>query len=227
MITIGLFLCSYRLLFLLLFIGWTMAFKAVSGVNKNVYSTYTSDQTSSEKVFAALEVTNRHFNHYKNRIVLKWQDIGPTEVLHILFYFCCNIAFINLPVKCSITCMTDREPSQGLRSSWSLLVGYERICGSVRESEWPGASEYQARQTFDGEGKGGNSREYLHPRASFAISLAFIPPCPLQGIDDMSSAFVMPEIAYNDPALNQNDSLQRNIIHGQQLINNIISFAFC
>ena len=135
MIKIGLFLCSYRLLFLLLFIGWTMAFKAVSGVNKNVYSTYTSDQTYSEKVFAALEVTNRHFNHYKNRIVLKWQDIGPTEVLHILFYFCCNIAFIILPVKCSIICMTDREPSQGLRSSCSLLVGYERICGSVRESE--------------------------------------------------------------------------------------------
>ena len=69
-----------------------MAFKAVSGVNKNVYSTYTSDQTSSEKVFAALEVTNRHFNHYKNRIVLKWQDIGPTEVLYIIFYFCCHIA---------------------------------------------------------------------------------------------------------------------------------------
>ena len=87
-----------------------MAFKAVSGVKKNVYSTYTSDQTSSEKVFAALEVTNRHFNHYKNRIVLKWQDIGPTEVLYILFYFCCHIAFINLPVKCSIcsNCMTDR-----------------------------------------------------------------------------------------------------------------------
>lgn len=89
-------------------IGWTMAFKAVSGVNKNVYSTYTSDQTYSEKVFAALEVTNRHFNHYKNRIVLKWQDIGPSEVLYIIFYFCCHIAWINLPVKCSITCMTDR-----------------------------------------------------------------------------------------------------------------------
>ena len=57
-----------------------MAFKVVSGVNKNVYSTYTSDQTYSEKVFAALEVTNRQFNHYTNRIVLKWQDIGPTEV---------------------------------------------------------------------------------------------------------------------------------------------------
>ncbi|KAM7430353.1 Saccharopine dehydrogenase [Porites harrisoni] len=65
--------------------GWTMAFKAVSGVNKNVYSTYTSDQTSSEKVFAALEVTNRHFNHYKNRIVLKWQDSGPTEARVVLY----------------------------------------------------------------------------------------------------------------------------------------------
>ena len=63
-----------------------MAFKAVSGVNTNVYSTYTSDQTYSEKVFAALEVTNRHFNHYKNRIVLKWQDIGPTEVYYILYF---------------------------------------------------------------------------------------------------------------------------------------------
>ena len=98
-----------------------MAFKAVSGVNKNVYSTYTSDQTSSEKVFAALEVTNRHFNHYKNRIVLKWQDIGPTEVLYILFYFCCNIAFINLPVKCSIcsTCMTDRVSETPAGCSWA------------------------------------------------------------------------------------------------------------
>ena len=67
-----------------------MAFKAVSGVNKNVYSTYTSDQTSSEKVFAALEVTNRHFNHYKSRIVLKWQNIGPLEVIfnYIVVYLC-------------------------------------------------------------------------------------------------------------------------------------------
>ena len=186
-----------------------MAFKAVSGVNKNVYSTYTSDQTSSEKVFAALEVTNRHFNHYKNRIVLKWQDIGPTEVLYIIFYFCCHIVWINLPVKCSITCITDRVASQGLSSSCRLLVGHERVCGSVRESEWPGASEYQARQTFDGEGKGGNSHEYLLPLASFAFSLAFILPCPLLGSYAMSSTFVKPEIAYNDPVLNENELLQR------------------
>ena len=98
-----------------------MAFKAVSGVNKNVYSTYTSDQTSSEKVFAALEVTNRHFNHYKNRIVLKWQDIGPTEVLYISLYFRCHIAFINLPAKCPIcsTCMTDQVSQAPAGCSWA------------------------------------------------------------------------------------------------------------
>ena len=164
-----------------------MAFKAVSGVNKNVYSTYTSDQTSSEKVFAALEVTNRHFNHYKNRIVLKWQDIGPTEVLYIIFYFCCHIAWINLPVKCSITCITDRVASQGLSSSYRLLVGHERVCGNVREREWPGASEYQAKQTFDGEAKGGNSRDtFFHLRPSrsraplFSLALCrVVMPCLL------------------------------------------------
>ena len=61
-----------------------MVFKAVSGVDKNVYSTYTSGQTSSEKVFAALEVTNRHFADYKNRIVLKWKDFGASEVLSLI-----------------------------------------------------------------------------------------------------------------------------------------------
>lgn len=64
-------------------------------------------------------------------------------------------------------------------------------------------SEYQAKQTFDGEGKGGNSREYLLLRASLAFSRAFIPPCPLQGSYAMSSTFVMPEIAYNDPVLDK------------------------
>ena len=61
-----------------------MVFKAVSGVDKNAYSTYTSGQTSSEKVFAALEVTNRHFDHYKNRIVLKWKNFGTSEVVLLI-----------------------------------------------------------------------------------------------------------------------------------------------
>ena len=115
----------------------------------------------------------------------------------------------------------------GVTGSCRLLVGYKRMRGSVRESERPGASENQARQTFDGEEKGGYSREYLLPRASFAISRALIPPCPLQGIDAMSSTFVMPEIACNDPLLNENTYCKENIYNGRRLINNIISFSFC
>ena len=107
-------------------------------------------------------------------------------------------------------------------------MGHERMRGSVRKSERPGASENQARQTFsDGEEKGGYSREYLLPRASFAISRALIPPCPSQGIDAMSSTFVMPEIACNDPLLNENTYCKENIYNGGRLINNIISFSFC
>ena len=114
----------------------------------------------------------------------------------------------------------------GLTGSCRLLVGHKRMRGSVRESERPGASENQARQTFDGEEKGGNSREYLLPRVSFAISRAFIPPCPLQGIDAMSSTFVRPEIAYNDLVLNENTYCKENVYNSQHLINNITSFAF-
>ena len=57
-----------------------MVFKAVSGVDKNVYTTYDSSQTSSEDIFAALDNTNRHFDHYKNRIVVNWKDFGASEV---------------------------------------------------------------------------------------------------------------------------------------------------
>lgn len=65
--------------------GWTMVFKAVSGVDKNVYTTYDSSQTSSEDIFAALDNTNRHFDHYKNRIVVNWKDFGASEV-RVVFY---------------------------------------------------------------------------------------------------------------------------------------------
>ena len=63
------------------FKGWTMVFKAVSGVDKKVYPTYVSLRTSSEKNMAALDVTNKHKDHYKNRIVLKWSDFGASEVI--------------------------------------------------------------------------------------------------------------------------------------------------
>ena len=57
-----------------------MVFKAVSGVDKNVYTTYDSSQTSSEDIFAALDNTDRYFDHYKNRIVVNWKDFGASEV---------------------------------------------------------------------------------------------------------------------------------------------------
>ncbi|XP_015771066.1 PREDICTED: uncharacterized protein LOC107349434 [Acropora digitifera] len=59
--------------------GWTMAFKAVGGVEKNVYEVYKSDQTSSEDKVEALNVTNKYRDHYKNRIVLAWQAFDASE----------------------------------------------------------------------------------------------------------------------------------------------------
>jgi len=58
-----------------------MVFKAVSGVDKSVYNTYNSGQTYSERVMAALDVTNKYHSHYKNRILLNWKKVGPSEVI--------------------------------------------------------------------------------------------------------------------------------------------------
>ena len=107
-----------------------MAFKAVSGVNKNVYSTYTSDQTSSEKVFAALEVTNRHFNHYKNRIVLKWQDIGPSEVLLLCYILFLLSHCVNKSASKMLYNLHDRPGS--LPGSQKL----PQVARGPRESMW-------------------------------------------------------------------------------------------
>ncbi|XP_022804966.1 uncharacterized protein LOC111342182 [Stylophora pistillata] len=65
--------------------GWTMVFKAVSGINKKAYPTYNSPHTSSEKVMAALDVTNNHKDHYKNRIVLNWADFHASEARVVLY----------------------------------------------------------------------------------------------------------------------------------------------
>ncbi|XP_073246806.1 uncharacterized protein [Porites lutea] len=59
--------------------GWTMVFKAVGGVEKNVYEVYKSDQTSSQDKVEALDVTNKYRDHYKNRIVLTWEAFDATE----------------------------------------------------------------------------------------------------------------------------------------------------
>ena len=68
------------------YLGWTMVFKAVGGVDKNVYEVYKSEQTSSEDKVKALDVTNKYRDHYKNRIVLAWQAFDASEVLSNKYY---------------------------------------------------------------------------------------------------------------------------------------------
>lgn len=75
-----------------------MVFKAVSGTGTDVYNTYASKQTYSEKVMAALDVTKRHHSHYKNRIVLKWKKFGASEVMYKSVHVdWCNLRIIYQP----------------------------------------------------------------------------------------------------------------------------------
>ena len=67
-------------------VGWTMVFKIVGGVApENVDDVWTSSDTVSENVNAALDVTTAHQGHYKNRIIQNWEAFNPREVcLHSL-----------------------------------------------------------------------------------------------------------------------------------------------
>ena len=61
--------------------GWTMIFKAVSGVSSpEVGHLWNSPLTLSENVSSALDITTTHLGHYKNRIVLNWTTFNPEEV---------------------------------------------------------------------------------------------------------------------------------------------------
>ena len=60
-----------------------MVFKVVSGVDKRIWQTYNSGDTSAELVTAALDVTNEHRDHYKNRVVLNWGNFNPSQVREI------------------------------------------------------------------------------------------------------------------------------------------------
>ena len=58
-----------------------MVYKAVAGLDENAYDAYESDKTLSEKEENALNVINKHQNHYKNRIILNWEIFNPSEVI--------------------------------------------------------------------------------------------------------------------------------------------------
>ena len=57
-----------------------MIFKVVSGVDRRVWDLYNSAQASAEFVMAALDITNQHQDHYKNRVVMNWQTFSPSKV---------------------------------------------------------------------------------------------------------------------------------------------------
>lgn len=58
-----------------------MVYKVVAGLDQNAYYAYKSDQCLSEKEKKALNVTNEHKNHYKNRIILNWETYDASEVI--------------------------------------------------------------------------------------------------------------------------------------------------
>jgi len=65
--------------------GWTMIFKAVSGVDRRVWDLYNSAEASAEFVTAALDITNQHRDHYKNRVVMHWQSFSPSQAKVIVY----------------------------------------------------------------------------------------------------------------------------------------------
>ena len=60
--------------------GWTMVFKAVSGVVIPPWIVYSSPITFEEFETKALDLTNNFRKHYKSRIVTFWENFGPTKV---------------------------------------------------------------------------------------------------------------------------------------------------
>ena len=56
-----------------------MVFKVVSAVDRTVWDLYNSTFTSAEFQTAALDVTNQHNVHYKNRVVMNWDHFNPTQ----------------------------------------------------------------------------------------------------------------------------------------------------
>lgn len=60
--------------------GWTMVFKAVSGVGSDVYQLWSASNGLFEEKIEVLNVNSSFRNHYKNRLVNRWQTVAPKEV---------------------------------------------------------------------------------------------------------------------------------------------------
>ncbi|XP_062517770.1 uncharacterized protein LOC134193008 [Corticium candelabrum] len=65
--------------------GYTMVYKAVSGVSGNVADVWTKTGVSNEEQVNALNTNNFFKGHYKNRIVDEWRSYRPKEVVVVLY----------------------------------------------------------------------------------------------------------------------------------------------
>ncbi|CAH3146003.1 unnamed protein product [Pocillopora meandrina] len=65
--------------------GWTMVFKAVSGVGSDVYQLWSASNGLFEEKIEALNVNSSFRNHYKNRLVNRWQTVAPKEARVALY----------------------------------------------------------------------------------------------------------------------------------------------
>ncbi|XP_044163106.1 uncharacterized protein LOC122947672 isoform X3 [Acropora millepora] len=59
--------------------GWTMVFKAVSGIAKEPWKVFSSEFTSGEIDMKGLDLTNNFPKHYKSRIIMFWESFNPAQ----------------------------------------------------------------------------------------------------------------------------------------------------
>ncbi|XP_015763566.1 PREDICTED: uncharacterized protein LOC107342580 isoform X2 [Acropora digitifera] len=59
--------------------GWTMVFKALSGIAKDPWKVFSSEFTSGEIDMKGLDLTNNFRKHYKSRIIMFWESFGPAQ----------------------------------------------------------------------------------------------------------------------------------------------------
>ena len=74
--------CHCFSLLFLFYPGYTLVFKAVSGINEDVRTTYKSAAAKNEHVTDAMDVTDNFKGNYKNRIGLdaNWKIFDPSFV---------------------------------------------------------------------------------------------------------------------------------------------------
>lgn len=71
-----------------------MVFKTVSGITEDPFDAYNSAHVIAEEEMSALDVTNNYAGNYKNRIVLNWNNVRPTEVKKLISTFSRSLFFL-------------------------------------------------------------------------------------------------------------------------------------